>query len=370
MVGKDFNKDFDKMIEDGLISKDKHGEIILTDKGRNHTEKLLEKKSSKEYMKQVAKHFGDNGMKKTINARDIADEIDMISNTKINIYDRYNIPQNDDLKNYQLFCKLMEYVRNDNEDKHKEMFEKVYQMLPNSKYFEMPDNINLLLQNTSNKAKKVKLPYLYTFIDASLVIGEKTYYCLHVEDNDQIKDMAIKYNKDIKNIPSGINIITFFESSEGIGYEKILLYQKEKDKDRNKIREYVLNFCDFVNSEDVRLVVRDRSEKNTSRRVAKGKMPIPAFNKINVVGYLSKYLNELESNEASTRFSHRFWIRGHFKRFWDKKRYKNIYDKFNNGETKGLKGRSYNMSDGVLRIWVYPYIKGDGILINKGYIAK
>ena len=113
-----------------------------------------------------------------------------------------------------------------------------------------------------------------------------------------------------------------------------------------------------------------KNQVNTERRVSKGRYPLPSYNKIYVKGYLAKYLSQLESDELNTRFSHRFWVRGHFKRFWNKERYKRLYDSYEKGKLKNFEGKQYGVDEGVLRIWVYPYIKGEGLLIEKGYQLK
>ncbi len=135
----------------------------------------------------------------------------------------------------------------------------------------------------------------------------------------------------------------------------------------NIIREYVLNFVDFVNNEEVKLMFRERTEKNTQRRIQKGRIPLPSFNKIYLVGYLAKYLNKLETQELGTRFTHRFWVRGHYRRFLDKKKYKKLYEQYKKGELKNFEGKKYNIEKGFLKIWVLPYIKGEGMLIEKRY---
>lgn len=371
MVNKDFKKDLQKMVQEGLIILDKKGEMQLTEKGRKHSEKLLSKPDHKEYMKQVAKHFQTNKPEKeSVNINEIADEIDMIDNTKLSIYERFSISENDDLRNYQLFCRLSESIANDSSNKNSKGFGGMLDILSRSKYFEIPDNINLLLQNTSNNMKKIRLPYFYTFLDVKLVVFDKTFYCFQIQDIDQLKETASRRGINTKDISNGINILTYWESSEGIGWDKIELYEKDRDKYRNRIREYILNFVDFVNNEEVKFMFRERTQKNTERRIKRGKLPIPSFNKIYVIGYLKKYFDKLESQELQTRFKHRFWVRGHFKRFLDKKRYKKLYEQYKKGKLKNFEGKKYRIDEGFLKVWIFPFIKGEGMLIEKVYKLK
>lgn len=381
MVDKNFKKDMDKLVADGFITIDKNGEMKLTDKGMRHTGEIIKSKSSRDYMKKVAKHFnGNSPNKEAINIEDLPCEIDMVDNTKLSIYERFNIAENDDLKNYQLFCKILskgedeEALSDLKTDRLKKayknmtsLFNTQYSLLKEAKYFEVSDRINLLLSNTKNEVNKIRFPYYFTFIDTRVIIHDRVYYSFFVTDFDSFEE---RYEKKTKDSKGRINIVTFYETENGMGYENFNIYKKDNDKYRNKIREYLMNFVDFVNSEDIKLMFRERSEKNTQRRVERGRLPIPSFNKISVIGYLAKYLNKLESDETNTRFNHRFWVRGHFQRFWNKDRYKNMYKKFELGQLKNFEGKKYNIDEGVLRVWVYPYIKGEGMLINKGYVTK
>ncbi len=376
MVDKNFQEDLQKMIKEGLVVIDSKGEMKITDKGLKQSADLLQNdRGAKEYMKQIAKHFGDSSIKETVNIKDIADEIDMVDSIKLDIYERFGISINDDLKNYQLYCKLLNINKDEDMDGLKterlkkgykqmaSLFNTQYELLREAKYFEIPENINLLLSNTSNEIRKVRFPYYFTFLDTSLIVLDRTYYSFFITDFDSFEESTKKIKKDKERI----NIMTFYEGEDSMGYDNFNLYDKDKNKYRNKIREYMINFVDFVNSEDVKLMFRERTENNTQRRIQRGKIPIPSFNKIYVVGYLKKYLDKLESNELGTRFSHRFWVRGHFKRFLNKNKYKKLYEKYKKGELKNLEGKKYHVNDGFLRVWVYPYIKGDGMLIEKGY---
>lgn len=380
MVNENFQKDLQQMIKDKLIFVDNEGEMQLTRKGMEQSEELLQKnKGSREYMKHVAKHFTENSPdKETVNIKDIADEIDLIDNTKIDIYERFGISENDDLKNYQLFCKILDMKKEDSNSLHDltekqkkgyfqmvDLFNTQYELFKDAKYFEVPENVNLLLSNTKNEIKKVKFPYYFLFIDVKLVVLDRIYYSFFVTD---LRSFYQRYKKGMKDSTERVNILTFYEDEEGkLSYDNFDLYKKDRNKYRNKIREYLMNFVDFVNSEEVKLMFRERTEKNTERRIQRGKLPIPPFSKIYVIGYLKKYLNKLESQELQTRFTHRFWVRGHFKRFLDKKRYKKLYEQYRKGELKNFEGKKYKIDESFLKVWIFPYIKGEGMLIEKRY---
>lgn len=345
----------------------------LTEKGLKQTEALLQKDDgAREYMKQVAKHFQVNAPdKESVNIKEIADEIDIIEDTKLSIYERYNIPENDNLKNYQVFCKLLDKVQKSKiSERNKLGFEQTTSLMSNAKYFEIPENINLLLSNTSNRVREVKLPFYFIFLDTKITVYDRNYYCFFLSDYLSLKKMALEKGKRLDHLPNTISILTFYETEEGMGYNLINLYEKGGDKYKRKVREYIMNFIDFVNSEDIKLMFNQRTEKNTERRVQKGRLPLPSFNKIRVVGYLAKYLKELEETEGLTRFSHRFWVRGHFRHFYNKK-FDGLYKLFKEGKLKNQKRCQYIMDNsGALKVWIFPFIKGEGILINKKYKLK
>jgi len=63
-----------------------------------------------------------------------------------------------------------------------------------------------------------------------------------------------------------------------------------------------------------------------------------------------------------------FWVRGHFRRYWDKNKYKSLYNKF---ESNKLSSKYYlDKKYKVLVSWIYPYVKGKGILVDTVYSLK
>jgi hypothetical protein len=128
-----------------------------------------------------------------------------------------------------------------------------------------------------------------------------------------------------------------------------------------------MNLIYFINSEDVKIMVHTRSEKNSKRRIENNKIPIPTHSKIQIIGYLAKYLEKKETLGTSKGFTHRFTVRGHWRHFWNKK-FDRLYKLYSEGKLKDIEGKQYLMDgSGALKVWIYPYIKGEGILIDKKY---
>lgn len=357
-------KEIDKMLSDGLIEMDDNGRMQITKKGLEDAEKLLKNdEGARQYMRQVVKYFKQNPADSSSSSVETAiREMDFIESTSLDVYERYGVNKYDDLKNYQLFCKFVE--KNPKIDNYA-----TFNLMKEAKYFEIPDNINLLLQNTSNEIRKVRMPHYFLFLDFSIVIYDTIFHSALITDLIQIKE-KLKNKELIKDTPSKIDVMSFFSSEEGDGWVKFDLLKPSKDKYIKKLQEYIFNFVDFVNNEDVKLMFREKTEKNQERRVKNNKIPLPSFRRIYVIGYLKKYLDQLQSDELKTRFNHRFWVRGHFRRFLDKTKYKKLYTQFEKGELKNIEGKTYNLEDSFLRIWVYPYIKGEGILVGGKYKLK
>jgi len=126
--------------------------------------------------------------------------------------------------------------------------------------------------------------------------------------------------------------------------DESMRWNKEDEKLIDLGRLFMCNFIDFLNNPEVELVRIDRTEKQNVKRINKGKLPIHSYDYVKVTGKLKIYLNELQSG-GHFNYSHRFWVRGHFRTL-------------RNGRYKDKVGT---------KIWIVPYIKGQGILVNKIY---
>jgi len=113
-------------------------------------------------------------------------------------------------------------------------------------------------------------------------------------------------------------------------------------KAREFVHKFFLNFLNFLNNPEVEYVEHIRSDKNRERREKAGKPVIPSSFIIRVYGKLREYIDEAVRG-ASWTYNYRFWVRGHFRDLVSK-RY--IHQK---------------------RIWILPFVKGKGVLIEKSY---
>ena len=105
---------------------------------------------------------------------------------------------------------------------------------------------------------------------------------------------------------------------------------------------------DLLNNPEVETIEILRTEEQNKKWNNRGKLPLPPQIFIKLDGKLKIYLDQLNSG-GCFNYSHRFWVRGHFRTLRNPIRYKNKVGS---------------------KIWILPYIKGEGILINKIYEVK
>jgi len=119
-------------------------------------------------------------------------------------------------------------------------------------------------------------------------------------------------------------------------------WSKQDDKVLKYLKLFCCNFLDFLNNPDVDIVDINFSKDRNIKRLKKGKCFLPDYKDIRISGSLKKYFDDFSLN-SKANYSHRFWVRGHF---------------------RTLKSERYGGNVNK-RLWITPYIKGEGILINK-----
>lgn len=115
---------------------------------------------------------------------------------------------------------------------------------------------------------------------------------------------------------------------------------------RRFIKMFVMNFLNFINSPDVSFIGVKYSEERNDKRIKDGKLPIPSRTVIKLNGVLRKYVEEIKRNPIWS-YNYRFFVRGHF---------------------RTLRAERYGENIGK-RLWIPPYIKGKGVLIEKEYVV-
>lgn len=278
--------------------------------------------------------------------------------------------------------------------------------LEEAKIFEISDDIKrlLALTNTPQKNEEIKLPFPYIFLDVAFTkkelkdLGIKTKKAqeiigMLVTEGNLVVDNKFKENilkgmeekkKEAKDILVDVTEKEVEEALEQLKVGKALRITmasvldngefwfdtfnrnqslnplikdwgvtvkeiKTTDKRaRDFAHKFVLNFLNFLHNPEVEYVELKRSKKNKERRRKEGKIVIPSTNKIKIKGKLKRTINKITEGKDIGHYSHRFYVRGHFRTYRDD-RYKN------------MKGK---------RQWIPPFIKGSGVLIDKSYLVN
>jgi len=238
----------------------------------------------------------------------------------------------------------------------------------NAKIFEVNDEIKklLCLTDTPKNNDEIHLPFGKIFLDVSFTKEELKEMGIDIASERIVGILAGEgelVNGDGIKVGTDLNFSILSEIENGEVWfdtfnKNFNLYEKYKkfstkvqecnltDKlAREFVHKFLLNFLNFLNNPEVEFVEHLRSTKNQERRAKQGKAIIPSTMTIKVSGKLKEYIDEAVRNECWT-YGYRFWVRGHFRqlsseRYTDKK-----------------------------RIWILPYIKGKGVLVEKTYALE
>jgi hypothetical protein len=260
----------------------------------------------------------------------------------------------------------------------------IWESISKSKIFELDDDIKnlLLLTDAPDEVDddELMLPFPDMFIECSITEADIKKFCPKAKSY-AIFGILIRKGKLLTRTPlnpitdgigvgEGLRITVCHEKKHrGEAYRNLTTYNtqtNESDMDfsysyselderepvdtmldkssKSFVTDFVRCLLHFLTNPEVKLLEVHRGKKNKQRRLRQGKRPLPTSFKIRVDGYLKEYINELQSG-GSFSYSHRFWVRGHF---------------------RTLKADRYKDNIGT-RVWVRPYIKGEGVLINKKY---
>lgn len=254
------------------------------------------------------------------------------------------------------------------DDKAKRFRDNIRLGIEKSKIFEVPDDIKklLCLTDTPNKNEEVHLPFPVVFIDVHFTKEELAELGIDIEAPEMIgimfregilishKEEVVGKDLNITMLSGQTNGETWFDNFNknwNINKEfkdhkcEILENPTTDKKAREFIHKFTLNFLNFLNNPEVEYVEHIRSAKNRERRAKNGKAIIPSTFTIRVTGKLREYIDEAVAGEH-WNYNYRFWVRGHF---------------------RDLVSERYTQKK---RIWILPFIKGKGVLVEKSYTLK
>lgn len=268
-----------------------------------------------------------------------------------------------DLINFYKTIQLMNDFKVQNEFENKKGVAEIElrQLLTNFHIFEIEPNIKkALLLTKNNIMEKRNLPYPRVFLDCELNFDGFSIYGIMLYDVEQIKKIdnldldaknsnGVSLNDEILFSAYGYNpnesethdamAHIFFQLRDETRFEAKSINKKSRDK----LREFVCNFIDFINNPEVQLVKTEKTKEENAKRVSRGKTPLPPRVFIKLEGTIKKYIQDFEISDRKG-YTYKFWVRGHF---------------------RVLKAERYKTSK--KKLWILPYIKGKGFLIKKIY---
>jgi len=264
----------------------------------------------------------------------------------------------------------LECIKPEGNERRVEFFRGVINnLIHDTKIFEINEQLTNLLLNTNNKFYYRNSPCHRYFIDTSIsdnkgntvygIILADMHIAYQLKDNPNFNIDFSEEDKDYKKI----FVLFLVKNDKFNDYSVILREINEKGlEDVNKddeIRNHpahdmpvinkaillVCNFLDFLNNPDVEYKLVERTKKGNLRRIKEGKQPLPSAHLINIKGKLKIYLDKLNSG-IKNHYNCQFMVRGHFRVLRSERRY---------GSKIGMK------------IWIPPYYKGQGIIVNNNY---
>lgn len=222
----------------------------------------------------------------------------------------------------------------------------LYKEIKRSHLFQIDTKLNECLLKTNNRIYSRNLPFVYMFIPNDILIDNKKIGGLFLHDSKSGTYILTPIYKDETHY--NLKLFVFQEKEH-----QRLIKKCNKDGIKNflkdeklkyKIKLYICNFLDFLNTPDVEIKEIVWSEEANKKRIKRGKPPIPTIHNVTVTGKTKEYINNFHTHNKNN-YSHKFDVRGHW---------------------RTLKSERYGENVGK-RIWIPNYIKGDGIYIKKRY---
>lgn len=262
--------------------------------------------------------------------------------------------------------------------------------------FEVEQKVALMLEMTNNQPREVRLPFPVIYIDCTFgyenevyhgilayeiySFGERSLHGGKAAIVPMSPEEAIRLQGDEKAVRKVlIQVIGtsdklmledkyYLEGNEGgqpitnvttVDFERKGPEGEPKTETGEPTRQFetrrqyfsrlVFNFLDFLEDPDVKKVRVTRSPKNVARKQEQfGVLPPMLTTRIEITGELKVYLDSLKDKlkNHEYKYSHKFWVRGHWRQ---------------------LRSARYTEAKRGLRLWIPPYIKGEGLLVRKNY---
>lgn len=255
--------------------------------------------------------------------------------------------------------------------KHLDQIESQLQWTKEAHIFHVDEDVTKLLTLTKNKPQFMHLPFNNLFIDCKITFGRLQIEGIHllackplegtkfavIDDGDYnnfhffyfIKDQN---RPDAKYFEYGLIETTdelevrFKEDIKKRSDEEEIDFSEAMDTSKN-VKIFITNFLSLLDNPEVEIVGRKANEEKNIKRASHGKQTIPTRNFVVVKGTIKAYIEQLKTGKHFS-YGHSFWVRGHFRK---------------------LEDEHYKAARGKI-LWVMPFIKGSGLLIEKTRIVE
>jgi hypothetical protein len=224
-----------------------------------------------------------------------------------------------------------------------------------SKIFHCADHITEMLLLTDNEIHNRRLPFDSIFIDANMRFGSIQFFGLLLTAVCESGDhLSFAFGE---NEPDGFLVFAMGIDLNDLGmvyqFTTVLkdgLYKPDKnEKSLNFIATFACNFLDFLHDPSVQYMKASESSgsahKHLRRLYENRKIDLDKTYFVRIENPLRRYVDQYIHLRTKRGYSHRFWVRGHFRTLHA--------DRY--GEHVGQ------------RIWIAPFLKGVGILLEKHY---
>jgi len=237
-------------------------------------------------------------------------------------------------------------------------------LLNEGKVFKISQPLTAMLEKTNNKVYGRHLPFPIVFIDTNIEVNKRlhifglTLLRIHsiAGENEFCRDLNCKEDHGMMVMAMGYD-----PTDNGIRYLYESVYPdgvEKKDKQYKELKDittFACNFLDFLNEPSVQYIKHDegykftRTMKNQLKDAEDKKLDMNKTYFVKIEQPLKRYVDEFVTLSRHQKFTHRFWVRGHFRTLRKKERF---------GENVGKK------------IWITPFIKGTGVLLEKQYDTR
>ena len=274
-----------------------------------------------------------------------------------------------------MFLNQLKRMKNNKENNQVSLISRIGNILENAKIFNLDEELVELINHTDTKPHYSKIPFRTIFINQELEpiqnvkifgIGIFKADILDNKTKEVLEGLDMTFiGQDLRD---NTEFYQYFQmTKKGIIGGDTSTFKEFSKEDAKKIEQVIANFItnilELLNHPEIEYEIV--SHGLNENREKKGKLKIN--DKVNIVvkGKLYRYIYETLPRQQKS-YTHRFWIRGHFKHFRNQNRFCQIYKLSN----EKIKEKGYQMSGSIICKWVLPYIKGRGSLIKKEYNLK